>query len=189
MKAGDDEDEDVQEVQLPMGKMEPRRKGRRHRHCQHLAMRKHWLDRNEGVRNKGIRVENDEMFYIRDEAGYQGEIQVAQKKVKKAFENADSSSRVELIPSKIKVVDGVVQPIVPTTAEQRLAKKNELKVQGTLLMDLPDKHQLKFNIHKDAKSLMEAIEKRFVGIKRQRKYRRLSSSNSMKTSVAQVLKA
>nr|GEZ88178.1 hypothetical protein [Tanacetum cinerariifolium] len=28
-------------------------------------------------------------------------------------------------------------------------------------MALPDKHQLKFNIHKDAKSLMEAIEKRF----------------------------
>nr|GEU33327.1 hypothetical protein [Tanacetum cinerariifolium] len=28
-------------------------------------------------------------------------------------------------------------------------------------MDLPDKHQLKFNIHKDAKSLIEAIEKRF----------------------------
>nr|GEY96641.1 hypothetical protein [Tanacetum cinerariifolium] len=35
--------------------------------------------------------------------GNKGEnIQVAQKKVKKAFENADSSSRVELIPSKIK---------------------------------------------------------------------------------------
>nr|GFC14581.1 hypothetical protein [Tanacetum cinerariifolium] len=29
-------------------------------------------------------------------------IQVAQKKVKKAFKNVDSSSRVELIPSKIK---------------------------------------------------------------------------------------
>nr|GFA06392.1 hypothetical protein [Tanacetum cinerariifolium] len=29
----------------------------------------------------------------------------------------------------------------------------------TLLMALPDKYQLKFNIHKDAKSLMEAIEK------------------------------
>nr|GEV31140.1 hypothetical protein [Tanacetum cinerariifolium] len=28
-------------------------------------------------------------------------------------------------------------------------------------MALPDKHRLKFNIHKDAKSLMEAIEKRF----------------------------
>nr|GEV29931.1 hypothetical protein [Tanacetum cinerariifolium] len=34
--------------------------------------------------------------------------------------------------------------------EQRLAKKNELKASETLLMTLPDKHQLKFNIHKDA---------------------------------------
>nr|GEX08933.1 ribonuclease H-like domain-containing protein [Tanacetum cinerariifolium] len=44
---------------------------------------------------------------------------------------------------------------------QRLAKKNKLKARGTLLMALPYKHQLKFNINKDAKSLMEAIEKRF----------------------------
>nr|GEV58412.1 putative reverse transcriptase domain-containing protein [Tanacetum cinerariifolium] len=51
--------------------------------------------------------------------------------------------------------------LAPTTAEQRLAKKNKLKARGTLLMALPDKHQLKFNIYKDAKSLMEAIEKRF----------------------------
>nr|GEW49568.1 hypothetical protein [Tanacetum cinerariifolium] len=34
---------------------------------------------------------------------------------------------------------------------------------GTLLMALPDKHQLKFNSYKDAKTLMEAIEKRFGG--------------------------
>nr|GEU43681.1 hypothetical protein [Tanacetum cinerariifolium] len=63
-------------------------------------------------------------------------------------------------PTPTKIVDGVVQVISPTTTEQRLAKKNELKVRGTLLMALPDKHQLKFNIHKDAKSLKEAIEKR-----------------------------
>nr|GEW05918.1 hypothetical protein [Tanacetum cinerariifolium] len=49
--------------------------------------------------------------------------------------------------------------VAPTTVEQRLTKKNELKARGTLLMALPDKHQLKFNTHKDAKSLMEAIEK------------------------------
>nr|GFA63307.1 ribonuclease H-like domain-containing protein [Tanacetum cinerariifolium] len=41
--------------------------------------------------------------------------------------------------------------------------KNELKARGTLLMALPDKHQLKFNSHKDAKTLMKAIEKRFGG--------------------------
>nr|GFA46104.1 ribonuclease H-like domain-containing protein [Tanacetum cinerariifolium] len=45
----------------------------------------------------------------------------------------------------------------------RLARKNELKARDTLLMALPDKHQLKFNTHKDAKALMEAIEKRFGG--------------------------
>nr|GEU37710.1 hypothetical protein [Tanacetum cinerariifolium] len=50
-------------------------------------------------------------------------------------------------------------PVAPTTAEHRLARKNELKAHGTLLMALPDKHQLKFNSHKDAKTLMEAIEK------------------------------
>nr|GEZ26711.1 hypothetical protein [Tanacetum cinerariifolium] len=64
--------------------------------------------------------------------------------------NGDSSP-----PTRI--TDGVA----PTTAKQRLAKKNELKARGTLLMTLLDKHQLKFNIHKDAKSLIEAIEKRF----------------------------
>nr|GEV20616.1 ribonuclease H-like domain-containing protein [Tanacetum cinerariifolium] len=50
--------------------------------------------------------------------------------------------------------------VAPTTAEQRLTRKNELKARGTLLIDLPDEHQLKFNSHKDAKTLMKAIEKR-----------------------------
>nr|GEX71518.1 hypothetical protein [Tanacetum cinerariifolium] len=50
--------------------------------------------------------------------------------------------------------------LLNTAAEGRvnIAKKNELKARGTLLMALPDKHQLKFNSHKDAKTLMEAIE-------------------------------
>nr|GEY06600.1 hypothetical protein [Tanacetum cinerariifolium] len=65
-------------------------------------------------------------------------------------------------PVPTRVVDGVLQPVAPTTTEQRLARKNELKAHGTLLMALPDKHQLKFNSHKDAKTLMEAIEKRLA---------------------------
>nr|GEZ28570.1 ribonuclease H-like domain-containing protein [Tanacetum cinerariifolium] len=65
-------------------------------------------------------------------------------------------------PTPTIIVDGVVQVIAPTTAEQRLAKKNELKARGTLLIALPDKHHLKFNIYKDDKSLMEAIEKSVV---------------------------
>nr|GEV22028.1 putative ribonuclease H-like domain-containing protein [Tanacetum cinerariifolium] len=61
----------------------------------------------------------------------------------------------------LKIVNGVVQIVSPTTAEQILAKKNKFKARGTLLMTLLDKHQIKFNIHKDDKSLMEAIENRF----------------------------
>nr|GEY38755.1 ribonuclease H-like domain-containing protein [Tanacetum cinerariifolium] len=72
-------------------------------------------------------------------------------------------------PTPTRVVDGVVQAVAPTTAEQKLAKKNELKARGTLLIALQDKHQSKFNIHKDAKSLMEAIEKRFSGNKETKK--------------------
>nr|GFA04750.1 hypothetical protein [Tanacetum cinerariifolium] len=72
------------------------------------------------------------------------------------------------------------KPVALTTPEKRLAKKNELKARGTLLMALPDKHQLKFNIHKDAKSLMEVIEKRFGGNKETKKVQKtlLNQSNS-----------
>nr|GEW98642.1 hypothetical protein [Tanacetum cinerariifolium] len=56
-----------------------------------------------------------------------------------------------------------VKPVALTSAEQKLSRKNELKACSTLLMALSNKHQLKFNSHKDAKTLMETIEKRFGG--------------------------
>nr|GEY42436.1 hypothetical protein [Tanacetum cinerariifolium] len=66
-------------------------------------------------------------------------------------------------PPLTKSIDGIEKTYPPTTAEEKLAKKNELKVRGTLLMALPNEHQLKFNSYKTAKSLMEAIKKRFRG--------------------------
>ncbi|GKB53514.1 hypothetical protein Tco_0904267 [Tanacetum coccineum] len=48
----------------------------------------------------------------------------------------------------------------PTSAEEKLDRKNEMKARGTLLMALPNKDQLKFHSYQDAKLLMEAIEKR-----------------------------
>nr|GFC48663.1 hypothetical protein [Tanacetum cinerariifolium] len=85
-------------------------------------------------------------------------------------------------PTPTRVVDGVVQAIAPNTAEQRLAKKNELKARETLLMALPDKHQLKFIIHKDDKSLIEAIEKRFGGNKETKKIYEAEVKSSSSTS-------
>ncbi|GJU33262.1 hypothetical protein Tco_1176851 [Tanacetum coccineum] len=67
-------------------------------------------------------------------------------------------------PLPTRIVDGVETVVPLTTADQKLARKNELKARGTLLMALPNEHQLKFNSYKSTKSLMEAIEKRFGGL-------------------------
>ncbi|GKC64725.1 ribonuclease H-like domain-containing protein [Tanacetum coccineum] len=51
------------------------------------------------------------------------------------------------------------QEYEPTTTEEKQDRRNEMKARGTLLMALPNKDQLKFHSYKDAKLLMEAIEK------------------------------
>nr|GEW63081.1 hypothetical protein [Tanacetum cinerariifolium] len=68
-------------------------------------------------------------------------------------------------PPIIRSVEGVETPYPPTTVEEKLAMRNELKARGTLLMALPNEHQLKFNSYKNAKSLMEAIKKIFEYLK------------------------
>ncbi|GJW07817.1 ribonuclease H-like domain-containing protein [Tanacetum coccineum] len=66
-------------------------------------------------------------------------------------------------PPITKVVEGVETTIAPTTAEEKAQRRLELKARSTLLMGIPNEHQLKFNSIKDAKSLLQAIEKRFGG--------------------------
>nr|GEV12619.1 zf-CCHC domain-containing protein/UBN2 domain-containing protein [Tanacetum cinerariifolium] len=61
------------------------------------------------------------------------------------------------------------QTYPPTTAEEKLARKHELLAIGTLLMALLNEHKLKFNSYKNARSLMEAIKKRFGGNKESKK--------------------
>ncbi|GKE68863.1 hypothetical protein Tco_1526935 [Tanacetum coccineum] len=65
------------------------------------------------------------------------------------------------IEPKTTVVEGVEKVIPPTTAEEKAQKRLEVKARSTLMMGIPNEHQLKFNSIKDAKSLLEAIEKRF----------------------------
>ncbi|GJX96917.1 uncharacterized mitochondrial protein-like protein [Tanacetum coccineum] len=58
-----------------------------------------------------------------------------------------------------KTVGNVEQVYEPTTAEEKLERKNEMKARETLLMALPIKIRMKFHSYQDAKLLMEAIEK------------------------------
>nr|GEW24049.1 hypothetical protein [Tanacetum cinerariifolium] len=63
-------------------------------------------------------------------------------------------------PLITKVVEGVETINSPTTAEEKAQRRFELKARSTLLMGIPNEHQLKFNSIKDAKSLLHAVEKR-----------------------------
>nr|GEX33109.1 hypothetical protein [Tanacetum cinerariifolium]GEY03508.1 hypothetical protein [Tanacetum cinerariifolium] len=58
---------------------------------------------------------------------------------------------------------GVEITIAPATAEEKAQRRLELKARSTLLMGILNEHQLKFNFIKDAKSLLQASEKRFGG--------------------------
>ncbi|GKD30524.1 hypothetical protein Tco_1241302, partial [Tanacetum coccineum] len=62
-----------------------------------------------------------------------------------------------------KTVDGKETVIPPTSVKEKAQRKVELKARSTLLMALPNEHQLKFNSYKDAKTLMQEIENRFRG--------------------------
>ncbi|GJS62752.1 hypothetical protein Tco_0677316 [Tanacetum coccineum] len=66
-------------------------------------------------------------------------------------------------PPITKVVEGVETIIAPTSTEEKAQRRLKLKARSTLLMGIPNEHQLKFNSIKDAKSLLQAVEKRFGG--------------------------
>ncbi|GJV17115.1 hypothetical protein Tco_1362438, partial [Tanacetum coccineum] len=56
---------------------------------------------------------------------------------------------------------GVMTKMPITTAEEKALRRLEVKARSTLMMGIPNEHPLKFNSIKDAKKLLEAVEKRF----------------------------
>ncbi|GKE21313.1 hypothetical protein Tco_1432825 [Tanacetum coccineum] len=50
-----------------------------------------------------------------------------------------------------------------TSTKEKAQRRLEVKARSTLMMGIPNEHQLKFNFIKDANQLLEAIEKRFGG--------------------------
>ncbi|GKC32377.1 ribonuclease H-like domain-containing protein [Tanacetum coccineum] len=68
-----------------------------------------------------------------------------------------------------RTVGEVEQEYEPTSLEEKQDMRNEIKARGTLLMALLNKDQLKIHSYKDAKLLMEAMEKRYGGNKETKK--------------------
>ncbi|GJX22484.1 hypothetical protein Tco_0226929 [Tanacetum coccineum] len=79
----------------------------------------------------------------------------------------DASKVRMLIPEngatlpKTKIVEGVMTEMPITTTEEKAQRRLEVKARSTLMMGIPNEHQLKFNSIKNDKKLLEAVEKRF----------------------------
>ncbi|GKF87024.1 hypothetical protein Tco_0254851 [Tanacetum coccineum] len=70
-----------------------------------------------------------------------------------------AASKVPML--KPRMVKGVMIVMPITTAEEKAQRRLEVKARSTLMMGTPNEHKLKFNSIKDAKKLLEAVEKRF----------------------------
>ncbi|GJS39822.1 hypothetical protein Tco_0564865 [Tanacetum coccineum] len=66
-----------------------------------------------------------------------------------------------LLKTKIMECKEQVTPI--TSAKDKAQRRLEVMARSTLMIGIPNEHQLKFNSIKDAESLLEAIKKRFEG--------------------------
>ncbi|GJW20169.1 ribonuclease H-like domain-containing protein [Tanacetum coccineum] len=62
---------------------------------------------------------------------------------------------------KTVVVEGVEKVMPITSTEDKAQRRLEVKARNTVMMGIPNEHQLKFNSIKDVKLLLEAVEKRF----------------------------
>nr|GEV20819.1 hypothetical protein [Tanacetum cinerariifolium] len=71
--------------------------------------------------------------------------------------------KLPILQPVTKTIDGKETDIPPTNVEDKAQRRAELKARSTLLMALPNEHQLNFNSYKDDKTLMRAIENRFGG--------------------------
>ncbi|GJR98097.1 hypothetical protein Tco_0270271 [Tanacetum coccineum] len=59
------------------------------------------------------------------------------------------------------MVEGVMTVMPITTTKDKAQKRLKVKARSILMMGIPNEQQLKFNSIKDAKQLLEAVEKRF----------------------------
>ncbi|GKC04356.1 hypothetical protein Tco_0995966, partial [Tanacetum coccineum] len=76
----------------------------------------------------------------------------------------DQDSAHMVAASKVPMLKpGVMTEMPITSAEENAQRRLEVKARSTLMIGIPNEHQLKFNSIKDAKKLLEAIEKRFGG--------------------------
>ncbi|GKB33217.1 hypothetical protein Tco_0872618 [Tanacetum coccineum] len=73
---------------------------------------------------------------------------------------------------------------VPSTAEEKTCKKNDVKARSLLLMALPNEHQLTFDQYVDAQSMFAAIKARFGGNEATKKTQKAKMKSMLCSSIS-----
>ncbi|GJY40380.1 retrovirus-related pol polyprotein from transposon TNT 1-94, partial [Tanacetum coccineum] len=79
----------------------------------------------------------------------------------KSGDHEEVIENVATLPKHLSV-EGVTTLMPITSAKDKAYRRLEVKARSTLMMRIPNEHQLKFNSIKDAKLLLEAVRKRSV---------------------------
>nr|GEY80539.1 ribonuclease H-like domain-containing protein [Tanacetum cinerariifolium] len=96
-----------------------------------------------------------------------GEYEIRRMRIEQYIQMIDYALR-EVIENgatlpKTKVLEGVTTLLPITNAKEKAQRRLEVKARSTLMMGISNEHLLKFKSIKDAKKLLEAVEKRFGG--------------------------
>ncbi|GKA25969.1 putative ribonuclease H-like domain-containing protein [Tanacetum coccineum] len=78
------------------------------------------------------------------------------------IENGNSWVPIPVIATETGLSTGL-KMTVPSTAKEKICKKNDVKARSLLLMAQPNEHQLTFDQYVDAQSMFAAIKARFGG--------------------------
>nr|GEU66345.1 hypothetical protein [Tanacetum cinerariifolium] len=132
------------------------------RRCKIRIMKKRGSQMAALMESANVSSEAKETLKVGNSIGFN--MDDAAKELKIYLLGSTSGIRASVIKNGNKVLKktvGTVEQIYePTSVEEKLDRKNEMKARGTLSMTLSNKDQLKFHSYQDAKLLMKAIEKR-----------------------------
>ncbi|GJY28921.1 putative ribonuclease H-like domain-containing protein [Tanacetum coccineum] len=87
---------------------------------------------------------------------------------------------------KVKAVEGINAASEEVSTAELAQRRLEVKARSTLMMGIPNEHQLKFNSIKDAKLLLEAIKKRFGRNEATKRLKGILLKHNMKTSLSKL---
>ncbi|GJX96442.1 hypothetical protein Tco_0352240 [Tanacetum coccineum] len=90
-------------------------------------------------------------------------VNTARGKINTADENRNSWVPIPVTSPTESGTSTGTKMTVPSTAEEKTCKKNDVKARSLLLMALPNEHQLTFDQYVDAQSMFAAIKARFGG--------------------------